>query len=377
MISWPKGIYLEASLLYNFPMDVINAEMERLKALSEPLGVSIFIPEISFQEWIPKRKEAIRKYISRVEDGSDKLHKIFDYVPKVDWKKDKESIIEDTETFTKKILDNNGITVIETPKIDLKKLTHMAVNKIKPFEKGGEKGFRDSINLFTVLEHAQNQKDGSHFFITTDKIYKHEDCLKLAKKYCVELIIVSSISDTNSKLEEFIKHVKKVFDTYEKEILKKFLWENADKISEYIKQNGEFTISFFNKDYKSGIMSEIENIDDIKVIGIDSITRGTLGKGAGEGKVKISFMAKTRFNVRVKEIPFSPEPRFKYKEKIPSPMQAAMLTFLASGGRQTLNKTIENDVSIEGSAILKKEKNQKGHYEDKYSDLNLDNVIIE
>ncbi|MCK4427961.1 MAG: DUF4935 domain-containing protein [candidate division Zixibacteria bacterium] len=375
MISWPKGIYLEASVLCTLPRDIINAEMERLKQVCTLVKAPILIPEVSLQEWIANRRETINKYITNVESGLAEMAKIFDYVERINWPKDRQSIVDDTEYVTKKILDENGISVIETPDIDLKKLVSMSVNKIRPFEEGNEKGFRDSVNLFTVLKHAEKEKEGYHLFVARDNIYKDKDIQDFAQQYNVELIVVSSISDAISKLEEFIKHVMKTIDTYEKTVLNYFLLRNADKISEYIRQNGEFPLFFLNKGYRLGLVPRIERIDSISVIKIDSVTRGILPKGADEGKVKISFTARTRFDVRVREVVSSPVPRLKYG-KAPFPSSFDLLAFLADGAERTLNKVTEIDIPIEGSVYLTREKDQEGIYQDKYSDLQIDNLII-
>ena len=107
--------------------------------MSTKLKIPIFVPEVSFLEWIAKRKEKINEYIMDVETGLVEMSKLFDYVSNINWKKNKKDIIADTEAFTRRIIESVGINVIETPQINLKKLLLMAVDKAKPFEKKGEK----------------------------------------------------------------------------------------------------------------------------------------------------------------------------------------------------------------------------------------------
>ena len=56
---------------------------------------------------------------------------------------DTKSIVQDTEAVTRKILADNNISIVDIPQVSLKELVSMSVNKIKPFEEKGEKGFRD------------------------------------------------------------------------------------------------------------------------------------------------------------------------------------------------------------------------------------------
>jgi len=377
--SPPKAIYLEASVLFPLPINVINAEIERLKRLSTILKIPIYIPEVSFKEWISKRKEVIRKHIENIEKGLANLSKIFDYLPTIAWEKDKESITIDTELYTKKILDDNGIGIIQTPKIDLEELISMSINNIKPFEPNKEKGFRDSVNLFTVLIHAEKLKNGTHCFIANDKIYSDEQVQQHAKRFNVELIVISSIAEAISEIEKFMEKVMNTFDQYEKLFLKDFLLKNKEKISDYIKNNGEFSISFINKNFELGFMPEIVNITDINIAEIDSVTRGVLPKDATQGRIKISFIAKARFKLLLEEmiygtisnptIKFGEPPRPSGSFVYPSPMVFPEKTLL--------NKEVILDIPIEGSAFLTRKKDPIARvFYDEYSDLQIDNMIL-
>ena len=377
MMSWPKGIYLEASVLCKLPRDVITAELERLKEISIRLNAPIFIPETSFLEWIAGRKETVSKHITNVESGLSEMSKLFDYVSRITWPKNKQNIIADTEQFTRRIIEKNNIKVIDTPPIDLKRLVSMAVDKIKPFQEKDEKGFRDAVSLFTVLEHAKTQEKGSHVFVAHDEVYKEDGIQDLAKEYNAELIVVPSISEAITTLEEFMKNVKILIATYQKALLREFLLQNVDRISEYIRQYGEFPLSFLNRDYHLGFWPSIEDFEVVGVTGIESVTRGVLPQGTSEGRVKISFTVRTKFNIRVQEPILPIEPRFRHDRRVPDAIDL-QLSYLAvaAAAKQTVNKTIELGIPIEGSVLLKKEKDKDGDFVDKYYDLEITGIAI-
>lgn len=216
MISFPWGIYLEANVLCSLGPQIINAQMERLKGLCNAIPDPILIPELSLQEWIRKRKGEVDGWIDEVETGLSNLARIFDYVSKPDWEKDKESMSGGTDASTRKVLKDFGISIIPTPQISVKKLVYMSINNIRPFEERKEKGFRDSVTLLTVLKYAQKQKDGFHLLVATDEIYQHEDVQALAEEYGVNLKVSRSIPATISTLEKLMRQVEKVFDDYKK-----------------------------------------------------------------------------------------------------------------------------------------------------------------
>lgn len=374
---WLGGIYLEASVLYALPLDVVNAQMERLLEISRIAEIPVFISEVSFQEWVAKRKDNVKNYIDKTESSLNKLSGLFDYIPKINWKKNKEDIINDTETSIKKILDQNGIRIIETPDMDIKEMIRMAVCKKKPFEERHEKGFRDYVNLCTILEHAKSQPKDSHFLVARDEIYQDKDITKLAEQYHVKLVIAPSIERVISILEESFQTMKKTIDEYEKQRLKQYLMEETDNISQYTYQNAAISESFLNQNYELGLMAEIEVIENVKLMSILDVTRGILPKNNRQSRIKISFRAKMRFTVKIKDIPTPPETRFKGGRKISSPEGFYLASILGDETRGTLEKSVDRPISLEGSVMFTRRKDKKEELVDTYTDLNLDNVATE
>ncbi len=370
--KWPFAVYVEASILNKLPINIMNAEMESLLEISKKTGTSMIIPEISFQEWMPKRLEIIRKHIGRAESALYDLSSLFDYVKIKEWEKDKDAIIEDTENFTKRLLDDVGISVIDTPEIDLGSLIHMSINKIRPFEEGNEKGFRDSINLFTIIEFAKNHQNGSHILLAEDKVYQHKDIQSLAEKNGIDLIITTTLAEAIDSLEFFIKDIEKRTIEISKLTLKIFLLEKQDKIHEFIKLNGVFTSSFLNSEYQFGFSPNILGIEDSRVVGVESATKGTLPSGKNNGEVKISFNAKVEFDVRISV--YEPESRPKPKYRHGEVRSGGLLEHLA-GFPQTESyvpkkpvRTVTKNVPIEGSAILTR---TSSPFREEYTDLKL------
>lgn len=374
---WLGGIYLEASVLYALPLDVVNAQMERLLEISRIAEIPIFISEVSFQEWVAKRRDNVKNYIDKTESSLDKLSGLFDYISKINWKKNKEDIIDDTETSIKKILDQNGIRIIETPDMDIKEMVRMAVCKKKPFEERHEKGFRDYVNLCTVLEHAKSKPKDPHFLVARDEIYQDRGITKLAEQYHIKLVIVPSIEGTISILEEFFRTAKKKIDEYKKQPLKQYLIEETDKISQYTYQNAEISESFLNQNHELGFVPKIQAIENVKLMSILDVTRGILPKNNRRSRIKISFKARMRFTVKITDIPTPPETRFKGGRKISSPEAFYLASALGDETRHELEKSVDRTISLEGSVMFMRRKDKKEELVDKYTDLNLDNVATE
>jgi len=119
--------------------------------------------------------------------------------------KDRKYKLRDVEKLLRKFLSHTSVSIISTPhNIDIEELIHMSVNKIKPFEETGEKGFRDSVILFTIFEHAKNERNGSHLLVANDGVYQESDVTMLAEKHNVKLLVAPSIQKAHSMLEEFL-----------------------------------------------------------------------------------------------------------------------------------------------------------------------------
>jgi len=372
--KYPKNIFLESSILWQLPLHVLNASVERLLKLCKTLGVRVFIPEVSFKEWMEKIKKRIKGCVSQAENALREMASVFDYVSEVNWGKSEEEIISEIEGIILKIIKDQGILIAKTPKIDLNKLIDMSISKIEPFEKKGEKGFRDSINLFTVLEYIKNDKKHEHVLISKDNIYQadgiHEN---IVKKYNTELVVATSISEVIEGLEIYMRKISRINELYDQLILQNFLLENQKTISEYIEKESEFSKSFLS----IPIYTEISSIDSIEIINIPSVTRGA--KSTGEGRVKLSFTVATEVFFTIVENDFPPEPKYKIKEEPLSRLALALAGVQPSSPRRGLKgKSIKVNVSIEGSAIFKKEvKQAEGDREDSYSDLQLDRVMTD
>ena len=105
-----------------------------------------------------------------------------------------------------------GIEVIETPKnISIRQLVTMAAFKIRPFEDKREKGFRDTVILYTILEDAKKRNIKDCLFITEDKIFAHEDVQQIIKKYRVNIDIADSLETATVLIKSVLDEKIKIF----------------------------------------------------------------------------------------------------------------------------------------------------------------------
>ena len=286
-------------------------------------------------------------------------------------------MISELDKRTREILKEKNIQILPTPKIDLQRLIDMAVNKIRPFEERGEKGFRDSIILFTVLEHAKAFSTKAHLLVTKDDVYQHPHVTATASEYGVELTHAISLLQAVDVLESYGKRIGEAIEEYDKQILRNFLAGTTEEITAYVRANCEFGESWLNQNIGVGFLSRVLEVKDASVVGITSITRGTVPYELEEGRIKISFGAKTELTVRILPSFIAPEPRHKVGVVQSGPLHASSAGILSAVALpQIEEKTKEVELPVEATVLLKRERGPDGHRADKYSDLKIEGVSI-
>lgn len=377
MKNWPSGIYLETSVLKPLPLGVVNAELERLLVLAQAFGCSVFVPEVSYLEWLRQRQDYLDRLLHHSHKSMEDLAQTFGFSLQEDQIKQMQAMRDALDGKTRQILNERGVVVLETPQIELRTLIDMAVKKIRPFEEKGEKGFMDSVALFTILEQAKKDQVGSHLLVAHDQVYRHSDAAKLSEQYGVELVVIESIFAAVEELENYAKLVQRAIAEYNKQRLRDFLQGEIVRISDFIKQNAEFTSSALNQGGRlGGFMPQILGVTDIAALAIGEVTRGTLPEEADQGRVKISFSVRANAVVKIKKFTFPPEPRFKAGEVASGTLYSATSSGLLAAALldDSELKAVELEVSVEGSVLLMRRPDENGRKQDVYSDLQLEGV---
>lgn len=304
----PVAVYLDTSILRQL-QDLSSAEFIQLKKLCGDLGIKMLIPEVALNEFISAREEGILEQIDKIEKQLTNMAVFVGPKPSISWPGNSKLSPERIKKYFKEKITALGLEVLQTPtpKISLDLLLDMAINKIRPFEEKGEKGFRDTIILFTALEMAKELGKGLHLLIAKDEVFKHPDIYDRARRYNVDLLVLSSISDTITEINKYLKVARRKYYEKEGNILKEFLSQNNREIMTYIREHGEFS-PYFLEGNEFTFGSNIKKIKEISFVKFGKITPGFLPQGTIKGKVKVSFTMKLKF-VFVEEIMPSPPTR--------------------------------------------------------------------
>jgi len=361
------AIYLETSILLRLPPgDIGTAEFLHLKGYCEILKIPILIPEVAFLEWISKIQEQIVDNFTKVDGAVEKISKLSKTKPHLSLPKKRETILKQVKKHLMSQLNNLDVQIVRTPRISLKHLLKMSVNKTRPFEEKKEKGFRDSVILLTVLKHGQKEGKGYHFFITADKGYDHQDVYDQAKSHEVTLKIFDSISSIADHLEKMLDGAVRTYLNTRAQKIKEFLMTQINEIMNYIRTKNKIALGTISEETE---FRDVKSIISIEFLEITKVVTGEL-EGAQDGKVKISFWVKLRFSAIIE----SPAYAISALLGITFQKNEETGTWDRDYGRLSLppkeiGSSFEHSVLVEASIVLNKET-------DEYSNLEIESISI-
>jgi hypothetical protein len=308
------AIYLDTSILWQFTISLGHPLFSILLQIAKKWDFPVFIPEVAYKEWLYKKREEIESSLDRIKRNLENLRTKYSF-DKIDLNSIySQEIFDQAKITLDENLKNKQIEIIKAGEIDLNRLIEMAINKIRPFEEKGEKGFRDSIILFTILAHAKSQNSDC-FFIADDGVYSHEDVFKIAEETGVTYLHFNSIED----FKDFTENMEKAITVRVKQKwlgeLEEFLKSKKQQINDFIIEKGKFNLYTLNSlippswTLEDVLMSidkppsyTVPNIKKIKNIELLEIKAPSLPVEFGKELMPIYFMAKLKFHVLVERM---------------------------------------------------------------------------
>ncbi|OGM63618.1 hypothetical protein A2893_02695 [Candidatus Woesebacteria bacterium RIFCSPLOWO2_01_FULL_39_25] len=271
--DFPKCIYLDTNILRKIGISNYGPAFLELKEWSKNVKAPIAMPESVWMEWLHDFSESVDKKALQTTNNLRDIEIILELKQKQF--KLPENYIDILIKSIKKKIKLMGIEVIETPKnISIRQLVTMAAFKIRPFEDKREKGFRDTVILYTILEDAKKRNIKDCLFITEDKIFAHEDVQQIIKKYRVNIDIADSLETATVLIKSVLDEKIKIFMELKKQKLLNFIKSKQTEIFQYIKDNAELTEDFITKggllSKKQEIFGQIENIIEFEPLEIES-----------------------------------------------------------------------------------------------------------
>ena len=198
------------------------------------------------------------------------------------------------------------ITIVPTPSIDVRALLEMSLTNDPPFEdsqsesgeKTKEKGFRDVLIMFTVLDTIRDRPQDMALIITDDK--------RLTDAFHIQAPKHGTRLDLVANLEAAVAHIKARLDKWYRDKLrreaddaKNMLLQYRDQIAESVRQVRQLTDWDLGQGPLAGLGGEEReylNIQELRSLEFDQV-ESALWKDTDKERSRILF--KLRCNAHV------------------------------------------------------------------------------
>ncbi len=142
--------------------------------------------------------------------------------------------------FEKK-LASLEIGILPLAKCDLENLLQMSIGNVPPFEDSHEKGFRDSLIMFSILEAVKGQPERNALVVCEDKLLRDGILAKQAE-YGTAVNVVADIGEANALILGLVDEVLRTRRIKEKQEAKEFLLKYRAEIEKAVQNIREFSI---------------------------------------------------------------------------------------------------------------------------------------
>src|SRR5487761_23431 len=292
--NWPRVIFVDTNALYSLGPQFEQVDFANLLELRKYLDFEISVPRVSWLEFLRHRRVALEAFIHYNNKHRSHFRKL-----ELEMKHlvESENVIT---TFAKRIdehfqakADGCGIKVLPLPEIDVNRLLEMAVERQAPFQESGEKGFRDTLILFTCMEAIRKRPDLNAIAITNDQLLA-KSLAQFSSEFETRIDVVSGFAEAVTKMlniaEERYRKRRRREALETKELLLKYRKNIEAKLAD-IKEFSQWEISGFNV---------IENVQDILSLTFKDIESAVV-KEQGEDSTRILFSLRCDLGVRVSQ----------------------------------------------------------------------------
>ena len=201
----PQYVFLESTVLFQLGPRFENVDFEKLLEPRESAGFRVLVSEISWLEYLRKRKKEISVFL----DSSAKVERILERhgksIPEIS-----HAHVKTTEYLS--VIDSHyrrkaaerSIEIAPMARVDLERLVKMSIDCVPPFEEAEdqskEKGFRDSLIMFSILEFLRGRTADESVVVTNDKLLA-KAFGSHAVEFGANLIIVETIDQATEYVD--------------------------------------------------------------------------------------------------------------------------------------------------------------------------------
>lgn len=316
-LTLPKAIYLDTNMLLSLPVWSPNIEFAELRRLASIIGIGLYIPQIVVRELKQRREEGAKDAIKQLKVEAQSLSSLLRKEVSAPAITLDYAAARINSLVTDFIRDLN-LQVVDTPQdISMDTLVEMAVRGEAPFsprgaegKDKGDKGFKDALILFTVMQHmiGQGYKDG--VFLTKDGHFDAPSVKTRLTQNNLTLSVFRTFTEAKDFLNSYLKSSEKSKQEREDKEIRRFLNEKFDFIDSFIMKNAKISADLFKNRFPlfHGEPDPLAYYTVKRILGvrpktITHVFRGHISGNAEEKEnaIAVSFSVSIQFDLMVQE----------------------------------------------------------------------------
>jgi hypothetical protein len=201
-MATPKRIYMESTALIQLGQKLENVDFEKLLELRDSARFRIYVSEVSWLEYVRKRKKDLAFFVESCSKAERVLEKHGRSIPEIEVALDKaKDYLANIDAHYREKARQRSIEIIPLAPVDLGRLLRMSIECTRPFEEAEdeskEKGFRDSLIMFSILESVRDRSGECALVITQDKLLA-EAFNSHATEYGVNLVVARTLDEATT-----------------------------------------------------------------------------------------------------------------------------------------------------------------------------------
>jgi hypothetical protein len=238
----PRIVILESTALFQLGSRFEHVDFAELLELKKLFKFEIIVSCVSWMEFLKERKAQIveclgtirrlRSSLEKLGQSPDELKAIEDRV---------NDLAKNLAAVFEKKLASLGIGILPLARVDPELLLGMSIETIPPFEDSHEKGFRDSLIMFSILEAIKGQPEENALLVTNDKLLT-EGILAREKEYGTSIKVVADINNAVVYIVSLVDEVLRAQRNKEKQEARDLLMKYRPEIEKAVDGIREFSI---------------------------------------------------------------------------------------------------------------------------------------
>lgn len=296
LAEWPQAVFADSNSLYSLGPQFEHVDFAKLLEAREYLGFDLLVPEVCWLEFLRQRRIEIDDCLQKNRKNTSLLRRLGLETKQLD---DSAKLLG---TFTEHLDEHflnkataAGIKVLPLPTIELNRLLKMAVDRVSPFQESGEKGFRDSLILFTCLEAIRGRPDLNALAITDD--HKLGEALKqFAEEYETQIDVATNFAEALklmlARADQWYRDKLRIEAAEAKRLLLKYRAEIERKIGE-VTEFSRFELMGFST-------ADIGNVERVLSMGFKDVGSAIWKERTANGG-RVLFSLKAELTLQTSE----------------------------------------------------------------------------